>query len=56
MFAVYVEDNITGEQVCVGDMLCRSEASELRRVLSKYGACKVSILEFHYEKGRYVEE
>lgn len=56
MFAVYVKDRINDQEVCVGDMLSRVEASELRRVLSKYQACEVYILEFYYEKGRYVEK
>lgn len=56
MYAVYVKDRISDQEVCVGDMLSRVEASELRRVLSKYQACEVYILEFYYEKGRYVEK
>lgn len=56
MFAVYVKDHITDQEVCVGDMLSRAEASELRRVLSKYQTCEVYLIEFSYEKGRYVEK
>lgn len=42
-FCVTVIDNLTGEEVVVADFCTRAEASELARVISKYGACKVVV-------------
>lgn len=50
MYAVYVKDHLTGLEVCVGDMLEKYEAGELRRVLEKYQACEVYIIEFEVRK------
>lgn len=43
-FAVYVTDKLDKTTVCVGDMLTRSEAGEIKRCLEKFGACDVSIV------------
>lgn len=42
-FCVTVIDQITEEEVVVADFCTRAEASELARVISKYGACKVIV-------------
>lgn len=52
MYAVYVKDRLTRDEVCVGDMLSRAEASELRRVLCKFNACEICIVEFDIQKGK----
>lgn len=52
LYAVYVKDRLTRREVCVGDMLTRSEASEIRRILTKFDACEVCIVGFEFEKGK----
>jgi len=44
LFTVYVTDHIERTTVCVGDMLTRMEAGELKRILEKFQACEVTIV------------
>lgn len=52
LFAVYVKDRLTRKEVCVGDMLSRAEASEIRRILEKYNACEICLVGFDFKKGK----
>lgn len=53
LFAVYVTDRVDKTTACVGDMLTRAEAGEIKRCLEKYNACDVQIVTsvIHYRKG-----
>lgn len=55
MYTVFVEDHVTHEKVVIGDLLTRSEASELTRILDKYCACTIYTVEceFYYKKGKH---
>ena len=44
LFTVYVTDRVERTTVCVGDMLTRTEAGELKRAIEKVGACDVTIV------------
>lgn len=49
-FAVFVEDNLDGTRVLVGEMLSRAEAVKLARVISSFQSCRVYIVESQYNR------
>ena len=57
MWTVVLKDRITKEEVVVADHCNRQEVGELRRVLQKYDACDLMIVEcdFIYKKGKHEE-
>lgn len=48
MWTVILKDRISDEEVVVADLCNRAEVSELRRVLSKYNACDIVIVECNF--------
>lgn len=43
-YAVYVIDRVDRSVCCVGDLLTRAEAGEIKRCLERFNACDVQIV------------
>ena len=53
-YHVYVEDHITHEQVTILDLATRSEANDIIRFISQFGACTVYVVESNFNvKGKH---
>lgn len=50
-YTVYVEDNVTGQTVVVGDLLSRADASKLSRTIGEFMVCKVYVVNCEFQKG-----
>lgn len=57
IYTVILRDRITKQEVVVADLCNRSEVCELKRVLEKYNACDMLIVEcdWIYKKGKQEE-
>ncbi len=52
LFAVYATDRVEKTTVCIGDMLTRTEAGEIKRTLEKYSACDITIVSTKFYRNR----